>query len=130
MPEFFTRGTGLMCLVHIFFDLLAVQGHSDFLRVPFLVSNDQVADIGTWLLNFERSFDNIILGHFSDFTLKSLHVMQWDMLRRLDHRCGIRVDFDFDWWALEFASLCREEGRKLTDELLHVGIYFCLGFSA
>ena len=55
--------------------------------------------------------------------------MQWDMSRQLDHRCGVRVDLDFDWWALEFASLCREEGRKLTDELLHVGIYFCLGFS-
>ena len=37
-----------MCLVHIFIDLLAVQVHLDFLRVPFLVSNDQVADIGTW----------------------------------------------------------------------------------
>ena len=86
-----------MSLVNIFIDLLAVQGYSDFLRVPFLVSNDQVADIGTWLLNFERSFDNIILGHFSDFTLKSLHVMQWDTSRWLDHRCGIRVDLDFDW---------------------------------
>ena len=64
---------------HIFIDLLAVQGHLDFLRVSILVSNDQVADIGTWLLNFERSFNDIILGHFSDFTLKSLHVMQWDM---------------------------------------------------
>ena len=75
MPEFFTRGNGLMCLVHIFIDLLAVQGHSDFLRVPLLVGNDQVADIGTWLLNFERSFNNIIFGHFIDFVLNSLHIM-------------------------------------------------------
>ena len=118
-----------MCLVHIFIDLLAVQGHADFLRVPLLVSNDQVADIGTWLLNFERSFNIIILGHFSGLALKSLHVVQWDTSRWLDHRCGIRVDMDFDWWPLEFASLCGEEGRKLTDELLHVGVYFCLGYS-
>ena len=81
VPEFFTHGDGLMCLVHIFIDLLAVQGHTDFLRVSLLVSNDQVADIGTWLLNFERSFYNIILGRFSDFTLKSLHIVQWDTSR-------------------------------------------------
>ena len=130
MPEFFTHRNGLICLEHIFIDLLAVQGPSDFLRVPLLVSNDQVVDIGTWLLNFERSFNNIILGHFGDFTLKSLHVMKWDMSRWLDHRCGIRVDLDFDWWPLEVASLCRKEGRRLTDELLHVGFCFCLGFSA
>ena len=75
MPEFFTHGNGLMCLVHIIIDLLAVQDHSDFLRFPLLVRNDQVADIGTWLFNFERSFNNIILGHFSDFALKSLHIV-------------------------------------------------------
>ena len=65
-----------MCLVHVFIDLLAVQGHLDFLGVPILDSNDQVANIRAWLLNFERSFDNIILGYLSDFTLKSLHMMQ------------------------------------------------------
>ena len=59
-----------MCLVHIFIDLLAVQGHSDF-----LVSNVLVADVGIWLLNFERSFNNIVLGHFIDLALKSLHLM-------------------------------------------------------
>ena len=64
-----------MCLVHIFIDLMAVQGHSDSLRVPLLVGNDQVADIGTWLFNFERSFSNIIIGHFIDFALKSLYIM-------------------------------------------------------
>ena len=27
------------------------------------------------------------------------------------------MDLDLDWWPLEFASLCREDGMKLTDEL-------------
>ena len=62
-------------MVHIFIELLAIQGHSDFLRVPLPVGNDQVADIGTWLFNFERSFNNIIFGHFINFTLKLLHIM-------------------------------------------------------